>query len=256
MGEGTASRISLVCCPHAGGTAEFFRDWPRWFPADIQVVAAQYPGHGDRVDDPCLADVHQLSAKLAPEVERLRPSRVILFGHSFGAAIAFEVAVRLAKRGSPPRAIVISARGAPHHACGGRRLRGDAAIWREMVRLGGTPPEIAADPEWRELLTPSLRADFHANATYRPSRIRLSCPMTVMFGRDDDLACASVNAWREYTESEFAVREFGGAHFYLSDHVADIAAEVARLASREPEGSPPVRAEAPHHRPRSGASHD
>jgi surfactin synthase thioesterase subunit len=56
--------------------------------------------------------------------------------------------------------------------------------------------------------------------------------MTVMLGKDDDdLPRASVNAWQEYTESQFTVREFSGSHFYLVDHVADIAAEVTRLAS-------------------------
>lgn len=244
--------MSLVCCPHAGGTADFFRDWQCQFPPDIQVVAVQYPGHGDRVGEPCLNDVGQLGAQLAVEVERVCAGEVIMFGHSFGAAVAFEVAARLAaqepalashgpklaaqgaaSRGPALRAVVISARVAPHHEAGGTvHLRGDAAIWHEMVRLGGTPPEIADDDDWRDMLTPSVRADFRASETYRPSRVRLACPVTVMLGDDDDdLPRAAVDAWREYTESEFAVRVFDGAHFYLVDHVADIAAEVSRLAS-------------------------
>jgi pyochelin biosynthesis protein PchC len=224
--------VSLVCCPHAGGTADFFRGWPRWFPAAVRVVAVQYPGHGDRLGEPCLTDVHQLSMRLAVEVGRLGPGKLILFGHSFGAAIAFEVAVRLTDRGTPPHAILISARVAPHHETGGTvHLRSDAAIWSELIRLGGTPPGIAADAEWREMLTSSVRADFRASETYRPSRTRLPCPMTVMLGDDDhDLPRASVSAWHEYTESEFAIQAFSGAHFYLVDHVADIAAEVNRLA--------------------------
>jgi pyochelin biosynthetic protein PchC len=246
--------VSLVCCPHAGGTADFFRNWPCRFPSDIEVVTVQYPGHGDRLDEPCLADVHQLSMRLAAEIERLRPGKVILFGHSFGAAVAFEVAVRLTNRGSPPHAILISARVAPHHEAGGTvHLRSDAAIWSEMIRLGGTPPDIAADAEWREMLTPSVRADFRASETYRPSRTRLPCPMTVMLGKDDDgLPRASVNAWQEFTASEFTVQVFSGAHFYLVDHVADIAAEAARLAS----SSASTGSQAPNDHPRSGASHD
>jgi pyochelin biosynthesis protein PchC len=225
--------VSLVCCPHAGGTADFFRGWARWFPPAVQVVAVQYPGHGDRLDEACLADVRELSAQLAAEVERLGPGKLILFGHSFGAAVAFEAAVWLTRRGSPPHAVLISARVAPHHEAGGTvHLRGDAAIWAEMVRLGGTPPDIAVDAEWREMLTPSIRADFYASETYLPSRTRLPCPITVLLGNDDDdLPRTSVYAWHEYTESEFTVRSFSGAHFYLVDHVADIAAEVGRLAS-------------------------
>lgn len=244
MAEVTEPAVSLVCCPHAGGTADFFRDWPRWFSPAVQVVAVQYPGHGDRLGELCLSDVQLLSTMLAEEVERQRPGKLILFGHSFGAAIAFEVAMRLANQGSPPHAVLISARVAPRHEAGGTvHLRSDTAIWSEMVRLGGTPPDIADDEEWREALTPSVRADFTASETYQPSHGRLPCPLTVMLGEDDDgLPRDGVSAWREYTESEFALRVFSGAHFYLVDHVAGIAAEVERLASSPASaGSPAMR---------------
>ncbi|MFI6599322.1 thioesterase II family protein [Nonomuraea sp. NPDC050536] len=228
LGEASGRAASLVCCPHAGGTAEFFRDWPSRLPSEIRVVPVQYPGHGDRIAEPCLTDVHELGAMLAAEVACL--PELILFGHSLGAAVAFEAAVRLANQGTPPRAVLISARGAPHHDHV-RPPPTDAAIWQEIVRLGGTPPEIAADPQWREVLTPMLRADFHADASYRPSRTRLPCPITVLLGEDDeDLSRASIDAWQDYTESDFAVRVFPGGHFYLVDHVSDIAAEVERQA--------------------------
>lgn len=231
LGEATAPAVSLVCCPHAGGTADFFRDWPRCFSAAVQVLAVQYPGHGDRIGERCLADVEVLSKQLAQETERLGPGRLILFGHSFGAAVAFEAAVRLTERGTPPRAVLISARVAPRHEAGGTvHRRSDDALWDEAVRLGGTPPEIATDAEWREMLTPALRADFRASETYRPSRGRLPCPLTIMVGEDDaGLPRAQVSDWQEYTESQFAVRVLSGGHFYLVDHVADIAAEVDRL---------------------------
>lgn len=232
--DGVAERpVWLVCCPHAGGTADFYRDWPGRFPPRVGVVAVQYPGHGDRLDEPCRTDVHQLAAELAHEIECRCLARPVLFGHSFGAAVAFETAARLSRRGVAPHAVLVSAHVAPHREPAGPVvLRDTVAIWDEMIRLGGTPPEVATDPEWRELLTPSLRADFHANDTYRPSRCRLPCPITALTGSDDDdVAYESIVDWREYTESDFAVRVLGGAHFYLTEHVGDIAAEVARLTS-------------------------
>jgi surfactin synthase thioesterase subunit len=224
--------VDVVCCPHAGGAADFFRDWPRAFGPDVRVAGVQYPGHGDRVDEPCLTDVRTLSDRLADELAP-RAGRTVLFGHSFGAAVAYETAVLLTARGCPPRAVLVSARRAPHLEGGDAgRLPGDAEIWRETVRLGGTPAEIAEDPEWREVLTPSLRADFHANATYRPSARRLPCPLTALVGRDDDDVPRSVvDAWHGYTASGFAVGAFDGGHFYLLEHVAAIAAEVKRVAA-------------------------
>jgi pyochelin biosynthetic protein PchC len=227
-----APAVEFVCCPHAGGTADFFRDWPRAFGPDVRVVGAQYPGHGDRVGEPCLTDVRTLSDRLADELAS-RAGHTLLFGHSFGAAVAYETAVLLSARGCPPRAVLVSARRAPHLEGGDAGLLpDDAEIWRETVRLGGTPAEIAEDPEWREVLSPSLRADFHANATYRSSGRRLPCPLTALVGRgDDDVPQSAVDAWDGYTASGFAVRAFDGGHFYLLEHVASIAAEVNRLAA-------------------------
>lgn len=231
MTEVTKPAATLICCPHAGGTVDFFRDWPRYFPTAVEVVAVQYPGHGDRLDEACLTDVHDLVAELVAEVDRLGRSPLVLFGHSFGAAVAYEAAVRLTTRGTPPHAVLLSARVAPHHDHRATPPRSDAEIWDETVRLGGTAPEISTDQEWRELLTPQLRADYQAAGAYRPSRARLPCPLTALLGRDDDLPLAKVDAWREYTEADFALRVYCGAHFYLTAHVADIANEVARLTS-------------------------
>ena len=36
---------------------------------------------------------------------------IVLFGHSFGAIVAFEVARRLEERGQPPKAVFVSASG-------------------------------------------------------------------------------------------------------------------------------------------------
>ncbi|MCM3922488.1 thioesterase domain-containing protein [Frankia sp. AiPs1] len=43
-----ADRLKLFCIPHAGGTASVFRPWRRRFPATIEVVPLELPGHGTR----------------------------------------------------------------------------------------------------------------------------------------------------------------------------------------------------------------
>ena len=42
------ARAQLVCFPHAGGTANFFRNWSRALPWDVDLLALQYPGREER----------------------------------------------------------------------------------------------------------------------------------------------------------------------------------------------------------------
>src|SRR5262249_29653456 len=85
----------LVCLPHAGGSASYFLPISRGLSPQVEVLAVQYPGRQDRRAEPCIEDVgglaDQITASLQPWIDR----PVALFGHSMGAILGFEVALRL-----------------------------------------------------------------------------------------------------------------------------------------------------------------
>jgi surfactin synthase thioesterase subunit len=55
----------------------------------------------------------------------------------------------------------------------------------------------------------------------------LSCPISAFLGDDDEVATYDkVSGWSERTTSDFSIRVFAGHHFYLSDHIAELAKEV------------------------------
>ena len=55
------ARTLLVCFPHAGGAAGFFHDWAALTPPWLDVLAVQYPGRQDRLNDPCPATLEELA---------------------------------------------------------------------------------------------------------------------------------------------------------------------------------------------------
>src|SRR3954471_165510 len=87
--------VRLVCFPHAGGTASFFRQWSELVPEAVEVVALQYPGREDRLAEPLVPTMDELADQLAEDVASLA-GPTVLFGHSLGASVAYEVARRLA----------------------------------------------------------------------------------------------------------------------------------------------------------------
>ncbi|PHQ52200.1 thioesterase [Streptomyces cinnamoneus] len=230
-------RVRLVCFPHAGGTASYFRGWGRLVPYGVEVLAVRYPGREDRLLEPLAQSMEELADGVLQAVPGLFDVPVAFFGHSMGASVAYEVALRLrAGAGPSPTALFLSGRSGPgHDRTRGLAAAGDAELIDDVVAMGGTDAQAFADPELRELVLPVIRADYALVERYR-ARIpdpELDVPVVAYHGdADPALDDDSVAAWQAVTRGPFDVRRFTGGHFYLADHARDLVEDVvARLES-------------------------
>jgi surfactin synthase thioesterase subunit len=209
--------VRLVCLPHAGGSASFFRDWGDRLPG-VEVHAVRYPGRAERIAEPVPTDLRRLAHSVADAVAELADRPVALFGHSMGAAVALETAAALEARGiNPVHLFASGSRDAPYPPPEGWEHpdeQDDAAVVERLLTLGGTDPELAADPEFQELVLPYVRADGRMFHSYVPHPgLMVRTPVTTITGDADD--DADRRPWSELTEG--GVREHGvtGDHFYL-----------------------------------------
>lgn len=233
------ARLRLVCLPHAGGAASFYRAWAALLSPDVELIAAQYPGREDRWNDRLVDRMDQLVTAVADSLLPVTDRPYALFGHSMGSAVAWELAHALRERGRPgPRRLFASGRQAPGTARPGDvHRRGDDALRAELERLGGTHHEVLADPEMRAAVLGYIRNDYRLIETYRPgSRPPLDCPIDVLAGdadpelrltRDDDQA----GGWAALTSARTTVQVFPGGHFYLSSQRERVVSTVLRRLS-------------------------
>ena len=56
-------RVRLLCFPHAGGAASFFRSWAEFVPDGVEAVAVRYPGREDRLFDPMADSLEDLALR-------------------------------------------------------------------------------------------------------------------------------------------------------------------------------------------------
>jgi surfactin synthase thioesterase subunit len=224
-------RLRLFCLPHAGGTPGLFRRLLPLLPDWIEPVLVCPPGREDRLNDPFHADLASMADDLADAAAPLLAQPWALFGHSMGAALGFELALRSPR---PAQHLFLSAREAPqHHRGGGVHRLDDAALGRELLRLGGTAPDILAIPELLALVLPAVRADYRLIETWeaRPAG-RVACPISIFRGLDDpDLTEVEALGWREWTSGPFHIQPFAGGHFYLLDDPAPVAAALVTALS-------------------------
>jgi pyochelin biosynthetic protein PchC len=184
--------------------------------------------------DPFAETMPQLVEPLARACSRLLDKPLVFFGHSMGASVAYEVALRIEENERPPQQIFVSGRSGPGSAMRGRRLAdaADAELIADVTSLGGTRASAFEDPELRELLLPAIRADYRLIERYQASRSAVSAPIIAYFGdADADVDQDGVEAWASVTRSSFARRSFPGGHFYLADQVQALIDDIlTRLA--------------------------
>lgn len=228
--------LRLVCFPHAGGSASFFAPLARALSPDVEAVAVQYPGRQDRRNDEPIRSVAELTDRICAALPPFLDRPVAFFGHSMGAILAFEVAVQLEReRGIRPMTFFASGRRAPSvgGATEGTHLLDDDGLVRELRRLNGTDAQFLLDEELVQMILPAIRADYVAIETYRGSTEQLGCPLTVLAGDADPLTTLDeALAWTEHTTQETEMQVFPGGHFFVSEHMGDVAATIQdRLAS-------------------------
>ncbi|MFD4631068.1 thioesterase II family protein [Streptomyces sp. NPDC058284] len=244
------ARARLIAFPHAGGAAGAYRQWSLWAGPDMELHAVQYPGRAGRFREPAHTRCEPLAHDIAARLQAFTDLPLILFGHSMGALVAFEVAVELERTyGIRPAHLIVSgapAPSVPSRTTGMRSDVSDDALVAAMRDLGGSKEEVLADPELLPLILSVMRADLAIGESYRPrARTRIGAPVTVMSGVDDAFATAgAVQEWREYTTGEFRHLSFPGAHFYLHDdqapqvfgRVREVVERCAADGARRPDG--------------------
>ncbi|WP_408994765.1 thioesterase II family protein [Streptomyces sp. 1268] len=223
------ARDSVVCFPHAGGSATYYFPLSAALSPAADVLAVQYPGRQDRLQEPCITDISTLADQLTDELERWAHRPLTFFGHSMGATVAFEVARRLESRGVLLSGLFVSGRRAPsrqreEHV----HLRDDQGLIEELRRLSGTDSELLADEAVLAMVLPAMRGDYRAIETYRyrPGP-PLNCPVLALTGDSDPLVeVTDARAWAQHTVAPFRLRVFTGGHFFLSDHTESIMREI------------------------------
>ena len=231
------ARVQLVCFPPEGASASFYRSWCCRLPVTVELLAVQYPGREDRMHEACIDDMHLLADRTADALGVPTPRALVLFGHGLGAALAFEVALRLEKRlAARTVRLFVSGRAPCREADDSRSgLADQAPSTTDLYELASTAQEFLNDPA----ILPVLRSDCRISADYRSAAgAKLRSPIAAYVGSEDPtVSMDQLRCWSNLTWGDFRARSFPGDHFYLKQNGGMVVAELLRslhLADKNP----------------------
>jgi len=236
--DNPGAELKIVCFPYAGGCSATYLSWNEWLPTNVELVAIQLPGRANRFLEAPISDMRELVADLIRSSNQLFDKPYILFGHSLGSRIAFEMMRRCQKDGiRPPVHFIASGSRGPHIPP--RRdpvhFLPDNEFINEIKKLDGTPKEILNNEESMTLYLPLLKADFKLAETYLcNSNPLFNCPITVFSGEDDkDISKDDLKSWGNYFSNEPQIQTVTGGHFFINSNKQVLAREIMKIIQSE-----------------------
>lgn len=204
----------VYCFGHSGaGPSELVRWLDEWL--ELEVVGFTLPGRGSRVSEAPAATMEDVMRVALSEIE-IRPPYAFV-GHSMGALVAHELALRLeALAQEPPSGIVVSSCYPPGQRPGKTNYHRlpDGELLDTLEReYGDSMKPLRDDPALAQILLPALRADLRIVETWTPSGDRrVSSPILAIAGVDEAQSI-NLSSWFDYG-SNLRVAWVPGGHFH------------------------------------------
>lgn len=222
----------VFCFPYAGSGASVFRAWAAHLPRGVELWGVQPPGRETRFAEDPPTEFGSLVDEATASIRSKLELPYVLFGHSLGALVSFEVVRRLQRHGENlPKRLIVSACAAPQlHRAGTTPvarsqalLESDRRFLRDTLAANGQVREDILD-ELEDVFLPILRADLNLFRAYCYGHDDpLTVPISV-YGGEDDVAVpvAGLEAWAIQTTRACSVRLIPGDHFYLRAQPAEL----------------------------------
>jgi surfactin synthase thioesterase subunit len=206
---------------YAGGNVYSFQALADKLRSLFAVEALELPGRGRRIREPLLQTKKEAVADYLRQIRARRTNApFMIFGHSMGATLGFNIVKELEVSGDAPVCFIASGNPGPNV----KESKNYSQLPREeffnaLRQMGGITEELAANHELLEFFEPILRADF-ALLERKDEDIayKINTPIFALMGSTEEYV-QHIQNWGKYTRGGFEHTVLEGNHFFVFDHL-------------------------------------
>lgn len=187
-------------------------------PEGLDPIAVQLPGLETRADEPHASSVSEIVPKIVEDMDKVVGVPHIIWGHSFGGIIAFEVLRALRRKGRPLPHLFITGTIAPHRV----------SVWQKRDTLIQSIRDDASheylfavaryvdNADFVRTILPQMKQDAPLLLKYQfREEEPLDTTVTGVTALQDDMVYPEeVTAWKTHARS-FKLIEVDGDHWFL-----------------------------------------
>lgn len=235
LNSGSGTKLKMVCWHYGVGTSMIFRSWRGKILPEVEICTIELPGRGLRKNETPYTDCSALIEAVASAIASQLDTPFVLYGHSMGALMSFELSKILHSRHQKtPQRLILSGCVAPHRSQSAwwptgyapyiqkqprfpRHLQSDQEIIQKHKERKMVSDDVFENPQLLENLVRISRIDYAIvdSYVYKKSE-RLSYPVTVIGAYEDNMVSeADIEAWSELAGPSFEKIMMRGDHFFI-----------------------------------------
>ena len=228
------ARTRLFCFPYAGASGSAFHHWAAAMPSTVELCGIHLPGRWNRLKDISFTRVEPLVEVLDQVLCTRDDLPFLIYGHSMGALLAFELAhLRVRMERELPARLILSGRRSPQFSSHMKReiyRLPDDEFLAEIKKLNGLPDAVLDNAGLLAILLPALRADFELVNTFtHVMRPPLPIPITIFAGDADPIApLEQIWPWTDET-CNCEVHVFDGDHFFIHKRQQEVLKKISNI---------------------------
>ena len=227
--------VDLICIPGAGAGASAFRSWHRKISGFISMQVVQLPGRENRIDEAPASNLNEVVECISSAYLEGRAANrpVMVFGHSMGGVIGFELVRSLQTKGLAPSALVMSSTTPPASRNDLAELS-QAQLKQLLLTYDSDNQSVVENDELFESLVPVLQSDFRmlrGHAIGAEVQLR-QVDGHLLSGSDDPVVPSpSVARWEQHFDGCSTTATLsGGHHFPFREAQDEVIALLNKLA--------------------------
>lgn len=199
--------------------------------ASVELIPLELAGRGKRFGSPFYKTINDAVKDIAEQIiPHIGGSLYALWGHSMGGLIVYELCHFMRQQGHPlPVHLFCSGSTAPNLRKKDNPIHQlpEEQFLKEIEEMEGTPQEFFQNKELIDLYLPIMRNDFMIveQYEYEVKTDKLNTDLSVLYGSEESFK-NDVKEWETHTSKMCRIHEFQGGHFFLFDHIQQIASVI------------------------------
>jgi external thioesterase TEII len=198
----------------------------------FEVIFLELPGRGKRMMEDLIKDYDNAIVDYYKQIrKRLDGSDFIIYGHSMGATLGWEVTRMLEENNIFPLSLIVSGNAGPGVGAEKkeRHLLPEDMFIKELRKLGGLTEDFYENRELFEFFEPILRADFEV-LEKKPIVFKsvIKTPLYALMGKEEENV-QFIDNWKKYVVNSFESEIFEGDHFFIYKHPQSISGIIKKI---------------------------